>query len=64
MPTKKVSTDKPVAAKRDAEEKPVASPCSVVLQQPAPKETVCDVCGHVNRGETMICEMCSNYLFK
>ena len=41
-----------------------ATVCPVVVQQPAPRETVCEVCGHVNKGQTLICEMCSNYLFK
>ena len=62
MPTKKATTNKPVTANRGVEET-VSATYPVILQQPAPKETVCQVCGHVNKGETKICEMCSNYLF-
>ena len=29
----------------------------------ASRETVCVVCGHVNKSDSLICEMCSNYLF-
>lgn len=24
---------------------------------------ICEVCGHINYGNSLICEMCSNYLF-
>ena len=35
----------------------------VYVQQPV-EEHVCEVCGHINRGPSLICAMCSNYLFK
>lgn len=35
-------------------------PYSATQQQ---RETVCSVCGHINKGQSLICEMCSNYLF-
>lgn len=35
-------------------------PCTATQQQ---RETVCGVCGHINKGQSLICEMCSNYLF-
>lgn len=28
-----------------------------------PVKRICEVCGHVNKGNSLICEMCSNYLF-
>ena len=60
---KKTKTEQP-ALERTDEQRPV-QPTFPVINMPAPpaKETVCVVCGHVNRGETLICEMCSNYLF-
>ena len=36
---------------------------SVNLGEAARRETVCKVCGHINRGNSFICKMCSNYLF-
>lgn len=33
------------------------------LGEPAARKIVCEVCGHVNKGDSLICEMCSNYLF-
>lgn len=40
------------------------STCSVVPPQPSQREIACEVCGHINTGQSLICEMCSNYLFK
>lgn len=39
-------------------------PCTVVkVAAPEQRETVCEVCGHINKGSALICEKCSNYLF-
>ena len=39
-------------------------PCAVLkLSEQAERKIVCEVCGHVNKGDSLICEMCSNYLF-
>lgn len=39
-------------------------PCAVLkLGEPTERKIVCEVCGHVNKGDSLICEMCSNYLF-
>ena len=61
MPEKNINTDKTTEA-RVGEERS-ASICPVATQQSAQTETVCEVCGHVNKGQSLICEMCSNYLF-
>lgn len=51
------------AASHPAEQQPAPVGFPVVVQQPATTETVCKMCGHINRGDSLICEMCSNYLF-
>lgn len=37
--------------------------CPVADLKDATHGTVCAVCGHINKGQSLICEMCSNYLF-
>jgi len=36
----------------------------IFFPQQQEETIVCDVCGHVNKKNVAICEMCSNYLFE
>ena len=64
MTEKVIQPDHTVSASRADNEHTVHTICPAAdLRQTPQRETVCVVCGHVNRGETLICEMCSNYLF-
>lgn len=53
--------------KKSAEEQPSVKVTLQAVQPEAaqpkvPSERVCEVCGHVNKSSSWICEMCSNYL--